>query len=130
MSFRSCQCTRLDDGISPVLLWDGPKGTFSWGTQINGDWKGRELHITMPYDRLNEHCSSVHSIRVHRPSESQPPHPSWLWDGDEDYPTLSPSIACGLPKGSNWHGYLVNGRLASESDVTEEEQKAIKRVGE
>ena len=79
----------------------------------------------MPYDRLNKDCSSVHSIRVHRQGRSKSPQPSWVWNGGEDRPTLNPSIACGVPKGSNWHGWLVNGRLAAEGDITEEEKKAI-----
>lgn len=33
----------------------------------------------------------------------------WAWDGNEDKPTLTPSIHCtGI-----WHGYLTNGRLVS-----------------
>lgn len=33
----------------------------------------------------------------------------WSWDGNEDKPTLAPSILD--PR--NWHGYLRNGRLES-----------------
>lgn len=44
-----------------------------------------------------QHSNAPHSPRV------------WQWDGNEDRPTLSPSI---LSPGS-WHGYLRNGRLES-----------------
>ena len=33
----------------------------------------------------------------------------WGWDGNEDVPTLTPSIL--VP--GQWHGYLKNGRLQS-----------------
>ena len=33
--------------------------------------------------------------------------PVWEWDGNEDCPTATPSIAIGLPQ--CWHGYLTAG---------------------
>lgn len=36
-----------------------------------------------------------------KPSES----PSWVWDGNEEEPTLSPSVH----DVGHWHGYLKNG---------------------
>lgn len=33
----------------------------------------------------------------------------WGWDGNEDKPTLTPSIL----SPNEWHGYLRNGRLES-----------------
>jgi len=33
----------------------------------------------------------------------------WGWDGNEDKPTLTPSILCP----NQWHGHLINGRLVS-----------------
>jgi hypothetical protein len=38
---------------------------------------------------------------------SDPPHPSWEWDGNPDQPTLSPSIQ--RTAGCRWHGYLTKG---------------------
>lgn len=32
---------------------------------------------------------------------------SWSWNGDEDNPTLTPSIA--RMDGCKWHGFLTNG---------------------
>ena len=34
-------------------------------------------------------------------------HPSWMWDGNEDHPTLSPSVL--KTSGCKWHGHLVAG---------------------
>ncbi len=37
-------------------------------------------------------------------------HPrNWLWDGNEDSPSLSPSLHCV----GEWHGYLTSGYLQS-----------------
>lgn len=35
--------------------------------------------------------------------------PNWAWDGNEDAPTLSPSIH----NIGHWHGFLRNGRFES-----------------
>ena len=45
------------------------------------------------------------------PIRTQGPFPErvWQWDGNEEKPTLTPSI---LFNGS-WHGWLRNGRLCS-----------------
>lgn len=48
-------------------------------------------------------CQAVASIPFHNAPEDEP---KWNWDGDEDAPTLSPSLHnlnCG------WHGFLRNG---------------------
>lgn len=38
--------------------------------------------------------------------------PSWLWDGDRERPTLTPSVHCtGFPCG--WHGWLQAGEWVS-----------------
>lgn len=34
-------------------------------------------------------------------------HPSWIWDGNADSPTLTPSIL--RTAGCRWHGYLTRG---------------------
>ena len=48
--------------------------------------------------------TSVIKIRPYEGSD-----PSWEWDGNEDKPTLSPSVnAVGC-----WHGWVKSGRLVS-----------------
>ncbi len=37
-------------------------------------------------------------------------HPSWLWDGDMQTPTLNPSINV-KGQGDGWHGYYHNGKI-------------------
>lgn len=38
-----------------------------------------------------------------------PPQPSWEWDGNQDKPTLSPSINTR----DHWHGWFRSGRMVS-----------------
>ena len=38
-------------------------------------------------------------------------HLTWIWDGNEDKPTLQPSIQRLL--GCRWHGYLIAGVFKS-----------------
>jgi hypothetical protein len=44
-----------------------------------------------------------------RPVVSGDAHPSWEWDGNEEKPTLSPSVH--LP--GRWHGWFRAGRMVS-----------------
>ena len=39
-------------------------------------------------------------------------HPSWVWDGNKEQPTLTPSVHCTGWK-CKWHGYLQNGEWKS-----------------
>jgi len=41
------------------------------------------------------------------------PSPSWEWDGNEEAPTLKPSVH-DMPDGkTHWHGWLTNGEWKS-----------------
>jgi hypothetical protein len=46
-------------------------------------------------------------------AEVMPGKPHWQWDGDMEFPTLSPSILVNAYPGWNegWHGFLRNGKL-------------------
>lgn len=49
-------------------------------------------------------CGSVHVISV-SVGEKKPHH--WLWNGNIEKPTLTPSIQCLTP--CRWHGFLTDG---------------------
>ena len=53
------------------------------------------------------------NLYVHLEEEIPEHEPSWLWDGNEERPTLGPSIDCidGNTGESLWHGYLENGHF-------------------
>lgn len=58
--------------------------------------------------------AGIHAgIPVNAPGK--PYHPKgWNWDGNEQKPTLTPSIFQNPPDGPHsWHGYLTAGRLVS-----------------
>lgn len=44
-------------------------------------------------------------------------HPTWVWDGNRESPTFSPSIDC---KGC-WHGYIRAGRCVDTAGADEPE---------
>lgn len=37
--------------------------------------------------------------------------PTWDWDGNEQEPTLTPSINCNGNGGCGWHGFMKAGKL-------------------
>lgn len=47
-------------------------------------------------------------------------HPSWIWDGNRERPTFSPSINCGSCPGK-WHGFIENGRCVTQQRTDEPE---------
>lgn len=73
-------------------------GDFSWDEASEGF---RYIYLCLPGD------TQLTAIKVQRgsPGGSR----VWGWDGNEDKPTLEPSIHwVGV-----WHGWLQNGRLNS-----------------
>ena len=133
MKFRSCACRRLER--DDVDWWDdpSPEGSFYWSRESFRGVTYRTFWIRMPYDagewQHSWHCLPVvHFLREHVyddrgqitsttenpvPGEVMPPEERrayWKWDGNEDRPTLWPSIGCGAPE-NNWHAYLTAGRL-------------------
>jgi len=99
----SCDMVRLPDNTK--LYTEGFKakpGDFAW--QTNSDDGVRWLRFITP----GEHYGR---IPVHRSGEPPPAvHvPYWAWDGNEDRPTLSPSVHCI----GAWHGFFTAGRMVS-----------------
>lgn len=75
-------------------------GYFCWDdAEVEGV---RYLYIRMPGQ------SGPDAIRCFRGPDRGIPR-EWSWDGNEDKPTLSPS----LHDPGIWHGHLVAGRLVS-----------------
>ena len=120
------QCESVDGRRLPDVhgrddetgLWDKPPGTWRWRL---GGWKGaRVLEAVLPSrypdgpgkvkDHLMCHCL------VEGPSEKWIGKPIWAWDGNEEEPTLSPSILVDALWGEDsvrvfWHGYMEKGNL-------------------
>ena len=119
MKFRSCDCKKVETptGDDPFAWidewWEMPEGSFFWREQTQTGYEGfyRTLWIVFPYETKGVwpgHCLPVY---LQGESKLAIESASWEWDGNEDLPTLSPSIACGPPKHRDWHGYLKAGKL-------------------
>ena len=129
--FRSCDCVHVMRG--DVDFWDDSnvEGAFYWSRESYQNLTYRTLWIKMPYtagEREHSwHCIPVvHYLREYtyndlglKTSAKEWPAPGavippeagrafWKWDGNENSPTLWPSIRC---CNNNWHGYLQTGRL-------------------
>lgn len=39
--------------------------------------------------------------------------PTWTWDGNEEAPTLTPSINCNGVGGCGWHGFIQQGKIVN-----------------
>lgn len=79
-------------------------GAFCWSPS---GWDSPDsLWIRLP----GEGEARVGRCRVYREGQPYPSEgPGWLWDGNVDQPTLSPSIHML----GDWHGYLEAGALRS-----------------
>jgi hypothetical protein len=92
---------------------DVPIGTFS--IELNGieGYPGATAHILFVCPNRRRCCVLLGPQHVDRP------HPDalaiWAWNGDRDWPTITPSINClakkdGKPAGGcGWHGFITDG---------------------
>ena len=97
-------------------LWKEPPGTWRWRLYENGL---RELEAVLP-SRYPEGPGIVHPHQICHCQVAGPEsnRPRWAWDGDEQNPTLSPSILVETHWGPDmvrvfWHGYLVSGSFTA-----------------
>lgn len=97
MNTESCDCRRVEFG-RPAETVDQP-GDFCWGDEREDG--SRRLYIVLPGEK------SMDAIKVIRGEPGG--ERVWGWDGNEDKPTLKPSIH----SPDVWHGHLVSGRLVS-----------------
>ena len=95
-------CTRKEHAHECVEV-----GDFSW-RQVKD--MGRHLLIVLP-DLQDGRGKERHMLPI-RPAKN-PSQDSWHWDGNEDAPTLSPSINRNneFSNGLLWHGHLIEGQL-------------------
>lgn len=82
-------------------FWDctASTGSFYIGTDQNGQ---RQMWFCLPDGNVG--CINLRPI-----VPPNPEHPSWEWDGNEEKPTLTPSVH--LP--GRWHGWFRAGRMES-----------------
>lgn len=84
-------------------------GAFCFGDVVleeGGPVAYRVLNVALPANADGSGASYAR-IPVNAPESAA----SWDWDGNEDAPTLSPSIWHDKPSG--WHGFIRAGQLVS-----------------
>ena len=121
--FRSCECSRLHESPTFTYFMKCPEGTFFWWQEDQKDGSTiTHLNILMPYFEGHDKGKSLHMLRVFKGEEKDIPSelvddiaPIWAWDGDENKPTLSPSIRCGPDGHPLWHGHLIKGHLKASA---------------
>lgn len=75
-------------------------GAFVWIV----DDEGRRIIYTCPRGAGKRACA----VPIH--PNALPNGASWQWNGNEEAPTLTPSINC--VGGCGWHGFITQGRMS------------------
>lgn len=80
-------------------------GSARWVENSKGETAG--LNFSCPGGCGDVATCSVRPIGEPKAAGSGP---SWEWNGDEEKPTLTPSILSAIDRGGcGWHGYLTDG---------------------
>lgn len=87
----------------PASLFDLPPGTFWWERDAAGET--RYLWLCHPSSSGPTQGTLVR-LSVAR-AGPRPAPPTWAWDGDEERPTLTPSVHTL----GHWHGWVRRGEL-------------------
>lgn len=92
------------DGRGNLYRRDLPDGMASWSTRYAKPEEMGALNFVCPCG-----CKRVHSLEVVR-NAAEKQERQWIWDGNVDRPTLSPSINSTVERGGcGWHGWLTAG---------------------
>ena len=103
-----------DDFFQP----DAPPGTFWWTTMRDNDGQARRVLLLKTPCRIFPRRLTDHSVLYvkHAPGNWARPGEIDGWDGNEDSPTLSPSILVQhIIDGQDvecWHGFLTAGEIS------------------
>lgn len=110
----NCSC-EMYRAANHEVLKAGPPGGWVLDV-IDGDHLHPVMWIKLPYNH-------VLPFDVYTGSAQKVETPSWLWDGNHDRPTLSPSLLIRTSRRDRatdtmvpievWHGYARDGILVS-----------------
>lgn len=84
-------------------------GHFMWRECVDsGPATGRWIWFLVPGNRCGG--TGLHAVPI-KPAVNSVGN-GWTWDGNEEAPTLSPSIHCDPTKGGcGYHGYIRAGKI-------------------
>lgn len=75
-------------------------------------WAADEFAFNRDMTEISLPCSGGRFSRcILKITTGEAKHPVWHWDGNEEAPTLTPSIGCEHRCG--WHGHLTKGELSA-----------------
>ena len=101
MSSPLIPCQRFGTIDSP--FWQYGPGAFCWRQDVAGS---RTMLLLVPSERERGY-EPLYLYMRHAANNWAEAGEEHGWDGDEDRPTLSPSVS--VPGG--WHGFMENGQL-------------------
>lgn len=125
---RPCKCSvdlihveRGESAYAAVIA--GPVGAFCFTHVHEGDLRYEALYVKLPCQHFpDDEPGELHVLPVYRGEQPiQNNRASWKWDGNEQRPTLTPSILSRVGKEGGdhshleelWHGYITAGRAVS-----------------
>lgn len=91
-----------------------PVGSFYWTDVDDAGNHYRMLMVKMPADG-----GKVHGVVIAPAVRSGWNKAAWQWDGNEEAPTLTPSIRYGERNEAHeitvehWHGFITSGQIKS-----------------
>ena len=98
-------------GIGPDF-WAYGVGAFCWGEIEHPDGKiWHCLYLLVPSHLENGGALPLCLYPSREENNWASPGLIRGWDGDEDQPTLTPSILVQTETGDGWHGFLTAGEL-------------------
>lgn len=107
----SCDGRRVDD-----VTYSDPAGSFAIRAAVSEEVRHDRFRVRLP-------CFALIGLAIARDQDEANAlskaldEPVWVWDGDPDLPTLSPSIrtftSLDGKSVEQWHGYVRRGRAAS-----------------
>ncbi len=104
MSRDSCDMVRIEPSTEALL--GAPAGAFFWGAETQS---GSEQTYRVLWHKLPNGWVGRLPIA---PLPSGVQSPSWQWDGNEDKPTITPSVLTRMGD-EEWHGFFTAGRMVS-----------------